>query len=147
MHIDYLLISYQFYTVDILTLERAMETIAEHPLDSTKIYWVRDLPAYSKNPVSSLLKQHSSLLFRGYDFDILSGISRDKVINKNAPQWNWVLSHTDDFVIDTHKRLYQSDRFITSINGELLMRDSSHLNERLSPQTNQELYTILFGDL
>ncbi len=113
------------------------------------VYVMRDIPSFKGDPVACLLSQESKLLFKGCDFDIIKGIPLDKILNYSDPVWAKVSmmgSSNGISFIDTHSHLCDK-KCSVFINNELIMRDSNHLNEKLSNETNKMLYYLLLNDV
>ncbi|MDF4449768.1 acyltransferase family protein [Vibrio parahaemolyticus] len=112
------------------------------------IYVMRDIPSFKGDPVACLLSQESKLLFKGCDFNIIKGIPFNGILNYSDPVWSKVsmmASNNSISFIDSHGYLC-GKKCSVFINNELIMRDSNHLNERLSNETNEILFNLLLKD-
>ncbi|CAH6888977.1 O-acetyltransferase OatA [Vibrio chagasii] len=141
------LVAYRVSTKDPNTLTASIKGLSYQK--KAHVYVMRDIPSFKEDPVSCLLSQKSDLLFKGCDFDVTNGIPLNSMLNKLDPIWSEVSMIGDSdrlSFIDPHNKLCR-DKCTVFINNELIMRDRNHLNERLSSETNEILFSILLEDV
>ena len=117
-------------------------------LNIDKVIFLRDIPAYDGDPVACLFAIETSLMYRPCDFDIRNGIPLSKLANAKNPIWDLVTGSAAGpgfHFIDSHAKLCGAKSCPTYINGELILRDNNHFNERMGPDTNKKLFSIIFG--
>ncbi|WP_219588186.1 SGNH hydrolase domain-containing protein, partial [Vibrio parahaemolyticus] len=76
------------------------------------------------------------------------GIPLNGILNYSDPVWSKVsmmANNNSISFIDSHGYLC-GKKCSVFINNELIMRDSNHLNERLSNETNEILFNLLLKD-
>jgi peptidoglycan/LPS O-acetylase OafA/YrhL len=143
-NISKLFIAYKFHNKGVDKIKRLVGKLNNF---QQKVLLVRDFPSYYRNPIACYLKQSSFLLYRGCSFDISKGTPLDYIENLKSAEWSVVIDEKGSVgyqVIDTHQLLCSDMLCNTIINGEFIMRDKNHLNERLSKKTNEQLFSLLF---
>jgi len=86
------------------------------------------------------------LMFKDCGVDSENGLAIYKVENAENPIWDMDVNKAKDDrnLIDSHLNLCDGTQCEMTINGEFIMRDNNHLNERLSPETNKIIYELIF---
>jgi len=137
-------VAYKWTEKSFTEVDALLSVISLNP--SLKITFIRDVPSYPFDPVACLLSKNSTLKYKGCRFDPMIGIPISEVSNSQSPVWEYVLNHvkTDFNTVDTHKALCNEMLCVGSIDGELLMRDTHHLNESLGPEALRLLAELFF---
>ena len=145
--VDKIIFAYRLHRKDIGDVESLMSNVNELLLSSDyEIDFLRDIPSFDGDPVACLFSIESDLMFKGCGFDIRLGLPVDKVFNRTDPVWKEVVRKASQEInlIDTHQLLCDKGRCLTEINNEFILRDSNHFNEKMSNETNYQLYHMFF---
>lgn len=143
LRIEEVFISYRLHTKNEDDIVRLSELLRSSTGHSFTI--IRDIPSLEMDPVSCYIKKHSVLAFVGCEFDIEAGIPINQVENSESANWSYLKENsTNATLIDTHESMCGSSTCVTVVNGEFIMRDSIHFNEKLLKETNSILAEMIF---
>lgn len=143
-NIKNVLVAYRVSKKNPTLLRSAISSLSAKNIAS--VYVLRDLPSFNGDPVACLLSQKTELLFKDCGFDISRGLPLDKVYNRDDAVWSKIKniqSNGSLHFIDSHLKLC-TEACRLFVNDQFIMRDSNHLNEKLSNLTNKALYNLFF---
>lgn len=147
LNINRVLISYRLSAKDISEIKELVENININLKRNLDLILLRDIPSFSGDPVACLFANNSSLLFKPCGFDIEAGLPLNKVANRVNQQWNWItqnLNYPNAILIDTHSVFCNLNTCTMQVNGEFIMRDNNHFNEKMERATRQEISNMIF---
>jgi len=99
---------------------------------------VRDISDMTFSNVVCLLRNQSALEFKSRGFKVLHGG------NLAEPIWN-AIAASGQPLLDTHPALCHGGKCSQVLDGEMIMGNRNHLNERLSRKVQQQLYDGWFA--
>lgn len=144
---DKIIFAYRFDKKNEKEVELLVEKISfPNFTNKYEVSIIRDIPSFDGDPISCLFANESDLLFKGCGFDIKHGIPVSEVMNRDSSIWKIVFNNSSNKIrlIDTHNKMCNLDTCITMVEGEFIMRDSNHFNEKMSHTANFYLYELLF---
>lgn len=147
LDINKIVFAYRLHRKNIDDVEYLVSNVNKLLLSSDyDIDFKRDIPSFDGDPVACLFSIESDLMFKGCGFDIRLGLPVDKVFNRADLVWKEVVRKASSEInlIDTHQRLCDKARCLTEIKNEFILRDSNHFNEKMSNETNYQLYHMFF---